>query len=256
MVASYDLSDRLSDKGEKFFIRNHSFATAARACRLAFARVEKHQVDIGSVVEFAASEFAEGDYGHLSRNDAAPLVAGKRRAVTIDRFLMSERKRIAEYHIGEAGKFQGHFGERRRVKTVAQVDSQQLAIFESGQPRSRIEIDERDESGQFFGQLLTGFVATEVSLSLKPIDIFRMAKKAFGEKGAMGGKGEQSGKQHRVAACVDARAFQPFEKDACAARIGQRVYKGCYVIRLDFRHQNDTLTFQWALQPRAGNKKA
>ena len=86
---------------------------------LAFFTVKKNKIDIGTVIELAAAQFAKSQDGKIGRG----------RAKRFPEFCIPMGKDFAHANFGELGQFGGCFFECRCICQLAQCDPGHFLIF-------------------------------------------------------------------------------------------------------------------------------
>ncbi len=166
------------------------------AVGLAVGGVDEHQVDIGAVVEFAASELAEGDHAHAAFAERAVFGGISRHAMARDEGIAKPPVAGFENGDGEIGKLLGDFGKSGEAEGVAHQDAENLlAAKESQEHRLGLAggfaIEERGEQRRVFLHRPGAIHGVEL---LEPVRMFQAAlgkKPAEGEDGGGGAELER-----------------------------------------------------------------
>ena len=94
-----------------------------RPIRLSGGRIDEHQVDIGTVVEFAPAQLSQRDHGHPAA----------RSSMTIHQLAADTLVAHLQDGVGQVGKLRRDFGNRAQVQYVAHQNPKNLAAAETGQ---------------------------------------------------------------------------------------------------------------------------
>ncbi len=188
---------------ERAVLERRGGACMRRSRGVALAVVQKHQVDVGCVVELAAAELAERDDRELGFGDASTRVGGLRRAVAVHERLARVRKRVIEDAVGEVRQLVGGVRERREAETVAQVDAGQLPLFESREQRLLVAVAvTRRVAAELFIELFARARAVGCALARDVRDDVGLREDRVRKPWAVRGERQQVGEQCR-------RAFEP-----------------------------------------------
>src|ERR1700741_254099 len=203
-------------------------------------RIEKHEIDIRSVVQLHRAEFAECDHAKLGRGAATAIVDAAWQAVTIVEILTSETERVIENRIRQVRQLFRGFNQRLRATNVVQISAQQLATSETRQQYLRIEsrISEGKTSECFF-EFVGSSDARIGAFARKPREIFRVLLDGCGQQRTPGRERQQIGQQGRLFqdVLVNTRPLfrQPLPKETSDVLIGQ-IAKQIFRVRVTFRH--------------------
>jgi len=111
------------------------FLVADRFWAIGFAgaRVEKHQVDVGAVIQLQAAQLTERNH----RKAAGASIGKPRLAVPRGQTVADAAVRYVKNRVGKIRKLLGDFGQHGHAQDVAQHDADQRAAPEAGEVERR-----------------------------------------------------------------------------------------------------------------------
>ena len=153
---------------------------------LTVGRVQKHQVDIGAVVELLAAHLPQRDH----REVGGTSVLGSRLAVVRHQILIDALVRDFDDDVGHGRQLAGDLRQRAQAHHVADHDPQNLAPPEFRQIHGRRHA-RRKRGFQARAQILDGADALQIHRIEKLLGPLGMLQDFLGQKPAVGEDGHQ-----------------------------------------------------------------
>ncbi len=172
----------------------------------AIAAVNKHQVDVGTVVKFLAAKFSEGENREPRIYELAFGIGGLRQSVIVFEFLFADAQRGIEQNVGKLRKFEGGVGQRGDAENIAQSDAQIFAALEAREDQRGRKIKRSGgEAREFFVQIFGPLHAingggADAGGAVEPENQFWLMKKHVAEIAAVTEDCEQMKQRARILA--------------------------------------------------------
>ena len=132
--------------------------------RLNPAVVEKKQVDVRAVIEFAAAQLAQRQNSEARIDHASFGIDSLRSSEAMLQLGLRLAQRFLDEHIGQRRNLRCRLSQSRDGQHIAQHDADVLAPLEARQQRRRIGLERsRAHAREIFLELLTGVRAIQIA---------------------------------------------------------------------------------------------